>query len=442
MNHADARLDDAIRAAVRTVVATSPEPPPLPDARIPHVIRAERPHARWTHWRSALAAAAVIALVTALVVTVVDRRGPTTARPEVAWTTVPSPTSAAATRLSTPQLLGLGGDRAILLTVDVIANKGYVVRASTYSADANRWIATPDSPVVAQVPGLASWTGRVVVMLGGVVDPSGTTARPLLYDPAHRHWSFGTAAPVNASAQRNGLYPAVWDGIEVVMPGQGLAYDPVHDRWRELAPSPLSPLQYGVAVWTGHEVLLWGACDLGGACAAADANPAHRPDTAAYDPARNRWQILPHSPLMARSGVKGVFAGGRLFVWGGYVAGADGYGATFDPATDQWRAIPDAPITRRARFAITALGNGVVIWGGRNASGQVSALRADGATYDVRTGRWETLPPAPLSAREYPSALTIGDSVLVGGGDAVEAPNVPTPPPLLHDAARVTFSPR
>lgn len=426
-------LDDGIRAAVRSVVMTSPEPPPLPDVAPTVVLRTAAVQARGSRSTSALTAAAlVVALVATLGIVIVSRSGHPTAIARRAWTAIPEPRAVASTRLSTPQFLAIGA-RALLLTVDTTPDRGYVLRGSVYSPDTNRWTAATASPRVTRIPGVAVWTGRVVVVLTGV-DASGASDRPLLYDPARSRWSSGSAAPTLASAARDGLYPAVWAGTELILPVQGLSYDPAQDHWRGFPPSPIGPFQYAVAGWSGHDVIVWGACDAGRPCTAADAN-GERPDAAAYNTDHGEWRILPRSPLVPRSGVRGVFVGGRLFLWGGYVAGADGYGATLDPATNQWTPVPDAPITRRARFGITVLGERVIVWGGHDATGTTGALRGDGASYDIRTGRWRMLPAGPLTPREYPSMTSVDATAIVWGGDQAEALTSGSVP-LLHDGAR------
>lgn len=430
MTDADDRVDDAIRAAVHAIVLTSPEPPPLPSRAAPVVVAPRASRAGRARWMSALTALAVVlALVAALGVVVATRHDHRIASAHSGWTTTPEPPALPANRIVTPQFVAIGA-RALLLAADTTPGHGYMLRGYLYSPDANRWSATPASPRMAHVPGMAFWTGREVVVLGGV-NASGVTDPPLLYDPARARWSSGTPAPARASAAENGLYPAVWDGHEIVMPGQALAYDPERDRWRTIPPTPLQGRYYAVAVWSGREVLVWGGCSVVCDATAREGSPS---DAAAYDPARGTWRMLPRSPLVLRSGVHGAFVDGRFFLWGGYVAGADGYGATFDPSTNQWTPIPAAPITRRARFGIAVLRERVVIWGGHDATGTSGALRADGATYDVRTRQWRLLPPSPLSPREYPSMTSISGVAVVWGGDSAQSPGS-TPPPLLHDGA-------
>ena len=70
-----------------------------------------------------------------------------------------------------------------------------------------------------------------------------------------------------------------------------------------------------VAVWTGHQVLVWGGLTGTGSA------PVAPPHGEAYDPATNRWTALPQSPLRGRASPTAVWTGTEMIVCGGSVPG-------------------------------------------------------------------------------------------------------------------------
>ena len=146
-------------------------------------------------------------------------------------------------------------------------------------------------------------------------------------------------------------------------PARGVAYDPERRAWWRLAPAPAEFKSYHLwSVWTGRELLAGGveeAADGGGVAAAA------------YDPAADRWRMLPPSPGLTGGGRRleartAMWAGSRLLVWN-YLR------ATPRPDNVETDA-SDRPDTRPA---------GIDLW-----------------AYDPAGGRWSVLPAPPDAVRE------------------------------------------
>jgi hypothetical protein len=81
--------------------------------------------------------------------------------------------------------------------------------------------------------------------------------------------------------------------------------------WRAIAPAPIAGRDGAVAVWTGRQLLVWGGH---GRVPGAGLRPLR--DGAAYDPAGDRWQLIPTAP----AGVQGrsaaaAWTGSRMLVW-------------------------------------------------------------------------------------------------------------------------------
>src|SRR5262249_30930709 len=140
-------------------------------------------------------------------------------------------------------------------------------------------------------------------------------------------------------ASRGGA-TAIWDGRELLVVGGagapqggkpaplstiGFAYDPATNRWRLLPPMESGRFA-NAAAWTGKTLLLWGgAMSLSG-------TPTVPPHGVAYDPTHDRWAPLPQAPLLRRLEPTPARAGRQLIAWGGAKPGQKAASAFFDGA--------------------------------------------------------------------------------------------------------------
>lgn len=95
-----------------------------------------------------------------------------------------------------------------------------------------------------------------------------------------------------------------------------------------------------------------------------------------------------------------------------------------------WRSVPAPPSAAIQDAAAVWTGRELVIWGGSDPSGHLPAggLRA-GYAYQPATGRWQTLPPAPVGADGTPEGVWTGSDVVVAaphGGQLLLAAYRPT----------------
>ena len=143
------------------------------------------------------------------------------------------------------------------------------------------------------------------------------------------------------------------------------------------------------AVWTGHEMIVWG----GDAGTDTFLNTGGR-----YDPVRDVWQptTLTGAPI-GRFGHSLVWTGDRAIVWGGATGfvGVTNTGALYDPFTDTWTPTTTvgAPSPRTGQASIWT-GSQMLVWGGIADGTYVN----DGALYDPRTDTW-----TPISSMNAPS---------------------------------------
>lgn len=190
----------------------------------------------------------------------------------------------------------------------------------------------------------------------------------------------------------------VWGG-SIVAPNSlrsryvrtGAAYDPKSDSWRTLPSAPIPGGSGYSAIWTGSEMILWGAAT----------NDDSRNLGAAYDPRQDEWRRVAPGPLSGRSGHLAVWTGEEMIVWGGYLTAFereryDGKGASYDPATDSWRMLPRGPLPA----GYDAMG----AWTGEEVLVMVSPMGikeddypkfAEPAAYDPSTNTWRSLARPP-----------------------------------------------
>jgi hypothetical protein len=214
---------------------------------------------------------------------------------------------------------------------------------AAYNPQSDSWRQLPDAPM----PGYAhsvSWTGEEMIVWGGSDD----------------YESEGSSG-----------FPGSFLNI-------GAAYDPDSDTWRMIEPSPVEPRGWHTAIWTGKEMIVWGGVTSPCKTALCDTEAA---DAGAYDPDTGEWRAIPHGPLSGRVDHTAVWTGHDMIVWGGSPPGGGlGYddGAVYDLEQDRWTELPEAPIRDRYRHAALWTGEGMVIWGGEGGSG--GGLR-DGAVF-------------------------------------------------------------
>ncbi|MCA1846562.1 MAG: hypothetical protein LC792_25875, partial [Actinobacteria bacterium] len=163
--------------------------------------------------------------------------------------------------------------------------------------------------------------------------------------------------------------------------------------WRRIAEAPIPPAAGMAAAWTGRLLVVWG----GGAGGPENWHAAG--DGAAYDPAADRWDVLPPAPLAARMGTTAVWTGREVLFWGGS-SGQDTFfadGAAYDPAAHMWRVLPAAPIDARSEHQAAWTGREMIVWGGIKRCCPIDSEMHDpaAAAYDPATNRWRTIAVVP-----------------------------------------------
>ncbi len=215
-------------------------------------------------------------------------------------------------------------------------------------------------------------------------------------------WLPMPAAPLGARSQA----ASVWTGSELLVWGgadyrtdypydgyaDGAVFDPATDRWRMLPPAPIDGRQ-PLAVWTGEEMIVWGSTD----------REQRRVDGAAYDPEADTWRPIADAPIELTDATAS-WSGEEMIVFGAALHGGNraesrtAIGAAYDPSTDTWRQIADSELATNA--------NTSVWWNGKLLAFDYGL---DSATYDPATDRWNPTGRVPTDeCEDVPSSVVAG----------------------------------
>jgi Galactose oxidase, central domain len=259
------------------------------------------------------------------------------------------------------------------------------------------WARLPRAPIAPRSEYAAIWTGKKMIVWGGY---SGNTqyGDGAAYDPATRTWTKLAASPLAGQD----LPVTVWTGKDMLIFGgsgtsgassHGAAYDPATNTWRKLAPIPASlggnlTGSGSYAVWTGKVMVAWGFFGNGGGAHGGGSLAA-----ATYNPAANSWTTGTAAPGRAPLFGDAFWTGKQMIVWG-YSSPGHLEGFAYDPATERWSMLPASPLGRAGRDSMLAVWTGryLVVGGGDGSAG----LQKDAAAYDPATHSWTRLPDAPV----------------------------------------------
>lgn len=328
---------------------------------------------------------------------------------------------------------------------------------AAYDPVRRSWRRLPPAPLTPRTGMAATWTGRELFVWGGYDQLAANPARlhvagdGAAYNPDRRSWRRLPSAPLSARADAT----AVWTGREVLVVGgvpavrtdrdrgftDGAAYDPAHGAWRRLVPSPQprGSLMAQHLVWTGTRLLVWSrwqqtlrseAVTLPNGERGVETETRDGVDVWAYDPAADRWAVLPMAPGQpALGGAVLVWTGREVLSVTGRPSGGPvlfrAPGARYDPARNRWRRLADGPLDTAALPAGLWTGAALMVWNGfsmRSGGGSLPGYQpGDGAAWDARADRWVRLPRSPLAGGFGTVAVWTGRAALVWGGSSWRA---------------------
>jgi hypothetical protein len=318
---------------------------------------------------------------------------------------VPSPTPAVAAgewaELPSAPIMTPGEHRGVWTGAELVVAGGQSELVA-YDARSERWRDLAPAPIAFGHDPQLTWTGRELLVWGGHLI-EGRQTEIAAYNPRIDRWRGGADLP----GRLRSLMVRVWAGDRLLVwdRTRGLSYDPARDTWSEVARIPVG-WHDAQAVWTGEQVILWGA-RMGGPV----------PFALSYDPAEDVWTQVLRPWMHQPDEAAGVWTGDELLLWGRprLIDGPDGppTGIVYRPGAPSWRWLPDAGLDSPPGGLQAALtDHGVVFYGGHPT--RVSLL------FD---GTWWELPPGG-GARLNPVLAWTGTELLVWGGYTSRGPAV------------------
>lgn len=193
-------------------------------------------------------------------------------------------------------------------------------KGAAYDPSTDTWRKLSPSPLAPPDWTNAIWAGPEMIVWGGSGACEGCPpwSGGFAYDPSTDTWRRLAKAPIEQRAD----FQAVWTGREVLVWGglagpygraDGAVYDVSADTWRVMSASPLDARYWASAVWSGEEMIIWGGYNV----YAPTGEPRVFGDGAAYNPRTDRWRNLPAAPLGRRCSHSAVWAESEMVVWGG-----------------------------------------------------------------------------------------------------------------------------
>jgi hypothetical protein len=298
--------------------------------------------------------------------------------------------------------------------------KGFADGAA-YDTRTARWHRIARSPLQGRIYAAAVWTGKEMIIWGGGSPVGGALFDDgAAYNPKTNRWRRISPWPgngrVRAIAFWNGDDMIIWGGSNPsALPGgpqdpriaNGAAYNPRADSWRSIATPSFFAGYPAFGVWTGEQLMVWGT--LGATLGAAT-----------YTPLTNEWRELPPSPVTPLGSAEPVvWTGAELIVPGaqlkqvGAESGATD-GAAYNQQQDTWRPIAPAPPLLSCSEPISQwTGRVVLSFCGANTRAP-TPLPAILAAYNPSSDHWQTLDPPPAPIEGAAGAWTGRELILWG----------------------------
>jgi N-acetylneuraminic acid mutarotase len=237
-----------------------------------------------------------------------------------------------------------------------------------YNVATDRWAFGPPVPMPLHHAMAAAVSGRLYV-IGGEFDGAGT-GRPEVYldtvyelNPTVGAWRRRSLMPT----ARSGGGATVMDGKIYVAGGRPprggdfAVYDPAADRWTVLPGVPTQRNHLAVGAIDGKVYVAGGRFGAG-------FNSEKTAALEIYDPAANRWTVGAQMPA-PRGGVASVVANGCLYVIGGEGNTTDPRGVfdqneAYNPRTNTWSRLAPMPTPTHGLVGAAFVNGGIHIPGG------------------------------------------------------------------------------
>lgn len=292
------------------------------------------------------------------------------------------------------------------------------------SAPPRAWRPLPPSPLTGRWDATALWTGSEVVLWGGFASVSEALVDGASYHPERRTWTPIPPAPVPARGHqvahwiddRLVVWVDAWSPTLVA----GAVYAPGDERWLPVASPPAELSIGGPSIATDDLLFVLARSEHGSV------------SIVSYDPASDHWEALPRPPP-AQDELFMIESGGDLYLWG---CGGR-YGAVWEGGRE-WRRVQPPPavsaicITAPVFPGALATDHAVLVWPFRD-EGPLA-----GARFDVASGEWTGIAPAPTDV--FARAVAADGEVVVWGGGTYSDPACEEGVPTVTTDAGFVYS--
>jgi hypothetical protein len=196
--------------------------------------------------------------------------------------------------------------------------------------------------------------------------------------------------------------------------------------WEPISRAPMAGRIGAGVVWTGEDMIVWGGVTRSRAIEAVS-------DGAAFDPATGTWREIAASPhgVLGGGGRAAVWTGRRAVFWAGNSPDGPARGAVYNPASDRWRVLPRGPLGNREGYVSVWTGSELLIVGGTLGDGFPAPVAA---ALDPRARSWRRLPGLDALDAIIPSgAVWSGDRMFLAGARYL----CPVPDSVCEDTQQV-----
>ena len=234
------------------------------------------------------------------------------------------------------------------------------------------WSALPASPLRPRYLPFVAFTGRELVVWGGLGfaedgEGRGREQRVLhdgaVYDPERGEWRMIPDPPIrlrDPDLEISGPSAALSDELVLVTAGRAAAYDVVGDRWRELPPPRPAPASESLlpdldAHVVGNQLV------LGGTYPSADGEVSFG---SVLDLLYQRWTTIPPAPFELQDTTSTVVGRSVVFVSSSGRGAGGRAPARWRVDERRWEVLEAPPRPGTVGAVVAGLDESLVVWGG------------------------------------------------------------------------------
>jgi N-acetylneuraminic acid mutarotase len=279
------------------------------------------------------------------------------------------------------------------------------------------WRGTAPIPLLAFMPAIAEFDGKIYMFGGAVRFNSGTTAATYEYDPVTNEWTARAPMPVasfDSSAHVIGdkIYVLATYGVNGFL-NDLLEYTPATNTWRRLSPRPTYRYEFVSAAVNGKIYVLGGTGQI-------DDGPWSGKDWSVkdhveiYDVATDSWSTGQPAPMPFSELNGGCVHDGVIYIFGELtdppLNTSDASVLTYDTAKNSWSATSALTFNRKGASCVT-VGDQIYVAGGMVGANTIDVLER----FDPLRQTWSSPTRLP-TPRWRPRSAAVGDEIFFMSG--------------------------